>query len=150
MSHENVEIVKAIHPPPGTDLVRWFGEEGDERSPIMDAATHFHPDFEFVADSAQAVATDVGPFGYGLEALANAWRAWMAPWEVYRSEPEEFVDAGEGRVLVLVRDYGRLRGSDAEVETVGGAVWTVRDGKVARIQFFLDRRKALEAVGLSE
>jgi ketosteroid isomerase-like protein len=150
MSQENVEIVKAVHPPPGTDLVRWFGPEADAESPFMAAAALFDRDFEFVADGAQAIATDIAPVGQGLQEFAIAWREWMAPWEVYRTEPEEFVDAGDDRVLVLVRDYGRLRGSAAEVETVGGAVWTVRAGKIVRIQFFLDRRKALEAAGLSE
>ena len=30
------------------------------------------------------------------------------------------------------------------------AVWTLADGKVVRLQTFLDRQEALEAVGLSE
>jgi ketosteroid isomerase-like protein len=36
----------------------------------------------------------------------------------------------------------------AEVSVVSAAVWTVRDGKVARVAFYLNRSEALEAVGL--
>lgn len=31
-----------------------------------------------------------------------------------------------------------------------GAVYTIRDGKVASIRFYLDRSEALEAAGVSE
>ena len=37
---------------------------------------------------------------------------------------------------------------DDEVELKGSAVWTVRDGRVARAEFFTDRSEALDAVEL--
>jgi ketosteroid isomerase-like protein len=39
---------------------------------------------------------------------------------------------------------------DVEVSVLGGTVWTVRDGKIARVAFYLHRSEALEAAGLSE
>ena len=33
---------------------------------------------------------------------------------------------------------------------IAAAVWTVRDGKVARVEFYTDRAAALEAIGLEE
>jgi hypothetical protein len=33
---------------------------------------------------------------------------------------------------------------------MGAAIWTIRGGKVARIEFHNDRAKALKAAGLSE
>jgi ketosteroid isomerase-like protein len=51
---------------------------------------------------------------------------------------------------VLVRDYGRRAGVSAEISDIGAAVWTVRDGKIARICFYPSRAGALEAVGLRE
>jgi ketosteroid isomerase-like protein len=51
-------------------------------------------------------------------------------------------------VVVLVRDHGRLRGSEAEVESISASVWTVRDGKIARIEFHTNRSGALKAAGL--
>jgi ketosteroid isomerase-like protein len=69
---------------------------------------------------------------------------------VYRTEVKDFVDAGDDRILVLIRDHGRLRGSDAEVDLVAANVWTVRDGKIARIEFYVNREQALEATGPTE
>ena len=60
------------------------------------------------------------------------------------------MDAGNDRVVVLVRDHGRLRGSNSEVENVGASVWTLREGKIARIEFHTNRAQALKAVGLEE
>jgi ketosteroid isomerase-like protein len=38
----------------------------------------------------------------------------------------------------------------AEVSIRGAAVWTVRDGKIARASFYPNREDALRAVGLRE
>jgi ketosteroid isomerase-like protein len=46
------------------------------------------------------------------------------------------IDAGDGRVVVLTHDHARPRGSDAEISFTGAPVWTVRDGMVARIEFY--------------
>ena len=86
--------------------------------------------------------------GASLAELVEMWREWLEPWEAYWTEVEEFVDAGDDRVLVLLRDHGRLRGSDAEVELVGANLWTLRDGKIAKIEFFTGREQALIAAGL--
>jgi len=71
--------------------------------------------------------------------------------EDYRMVPEEFIDAGDDRVLVFSREGGRGRGSGAEVVTQPTAhVWTIRNGKPIRLSSYWERADALEAVGLSE
>ena len=72
---------------------------------------------------------------------------WLEPWENYRTEIEDVLDAGD-QTVVLVRDYGRRKGSDAEVSQRAAAIWTVHDGKIARADFYTDRDEALEAVRL--
>ena len=52
------------------------------------------------------------------------------------------------RVLVLVRDFARREETAPEVEFISGAVWTVQDRKIARVEFYPDRAAALKAVGL--
>ena len=42
------------------------------------------------------------------------------------------------------------RGSGAEIETLVGHLFTMRDGLIVRLQTFPQREKALEAAGLSE
>ena len=52
------------------------------------------------------------------------------------------------RVVVLVRDRARRPGMDVEVELISGSVWTFRDGKVARVEFYANREELREATGL--
>ena len=44
----------------------------------------------------------------------------------------------------------RPKGSDAEVSFTSAPVWTVRDRKVARIEFYWNRDEGLKAAGLEE
>jgi ketosteroid isomerase-like protein len=62
---------------------------------------------------------------------------------------EKFIDAGDN-VVVLLHEYRRGRGSGMELEAKTAVVVAVRGGRVVRIQGYLDRDAALEAVGLSE
>ena len=70
-------------------------------------------------------------------------------WEERRIEPEEFLDADD-HVVVLFHEYRRGKGSGVELETDTAAVFTVRDGRVLRLQGFMDRAAARKAAGLSE
>jgi uncharacterized protein len=70
-------------------------------------------------------------------------------WDERRLEAEEFIDAGD-RVVVLVREFRRGRGSGVELEADTAVVFEVRDGRVVRIQGYMDRAEALKAAGLSE
>jgi ketosteroid isomerase-like protein len=70
-------------------------------------------------------------------------------WEERRIEPEGFRDADD-EVLVLFHEFRRGRGSGVELEAETAAVFTVREGRVLRIQGFLDRAAARNAAGLSE
>jgi len=148
MSQENVEVVMAVHPPSGTDLTRLFADDSNAPVRLEAAAPHYHPEFEFSAAPLGGVGFRTS--GRGLPELVEAWREWMEPWEVYWTEVEDFIDAGDDRVLVLLRDHGRLRGSDAEVEQLGASLWTLRERKIARIDFYPIRDQALEAAGLRE
>jgi ketosteroid isomerase-like protein len=104
------------------------------------------PDFEcdFVRD-------DVGRVTYpGVDGLRSAWLDWLLPWESYHAVVEDVIDAGGGRVVVLTRDHACPTGAKAETHFEGAPVWTVRDGKVARIEFYWNRAEGLAAAGLSQ
>ena len=64
-------------------------------------------------------------------------------------QPTSFRDFGD-RVIVRVEFAGHGRASGAEFSGRVFAVYTVRDGLIVRIEDFVDRAQALEAVGLSE
>jgi ketosteroid isomerase-like protein len=85
----------------------------------------------------------------GLDGFRESWLDWLAPYAEYRTEVEEAIDCGE-RVLLLQSSSGRLQGSAKEVKLAPAVVYTVRDGKIARVEPYADRAEALEAVGLRE
>jgi ketosteroid isomerase-like protein len=146
MSRENEEIVRAVLPDRQADLVELFtGENEAELEAVFEAAgTVFTDDFQCILHS--GLAEEPRP---GVRGLWQSWTDWLAPWESYRTEIEELKSAGD-RVLVLVRDFGRWPNMETEIELLGSAVWTVRGGKIARVEFFSDRADAFEAAGLSE
>jgi hypothetical protein len=51
-------------------------------------------------------------------------------------------------VLVLSRLYGRMAGTENEVEALFAPVYVVREAKVARAEFYADRAEALGVAGL--
>lgn len=53
-------------------------------------------------------------------------------------------------MLLLTHDYGRQAGALQEVKVDGSAVCTIRDGKIARAEFFTHRADALQAAGFSQ
>jgi hypothetical protein len=107
-------------------------------------APFVHPDVETVFPSVPGGRIYTGPDGFRTGALD-----WLAPWATYRGGAVEAIDCGE-RVLLLRRSFGRLEGSAEEVALAPAVVFTVRDGKIARIEAYAVRDEALKAVGLEE
>ncbi len=144
MSQQNVELIKRLQPRPGQDLVALFRNDEMQAAWVQLATPVFHRDVECAVHVIDAPAVaDVG-----LDGMRRAWLEWLAPWVSYRSTLNQLIDAND-RVVALVRDYGRRVADGPEVEMIAAAVWTVREGKVARIDFYADRAAALEAVGLT-
>jgi ketosteroid isomerase-like protein len=67
-----------------------------------------------------------------------------------RARPEEFIDLGDDRVLVVARYERRGRSSGAEVDLRVASVYQLRDGMLATVHDYTSREEALEAAGLSE
>jgi ketosteroid isomerase-like protein len=63
---------------------------------------------------------------------------------------EEFRDLDGERMLVVTRLEGRGKGSGVPVAAVHAVIFDFRDGKISRIQSFLDHDEALRAADLSE
>jgi ketosteroid isomerase-like protein len=85
----------------------------------------------------------------GIDGLRGAWLDWLQPWASYHVRIERLVEAGE-QVLVLRRDLGRRHDMDKEISSPVAAIWTIRDGKIVRAEFYANRQQALEAVGLRD
>ena len=147
MSRENVEIIRQLQPGPEVDFMELFWRDADPaeiEAGIAEAAPAFTDDFVCVF---HALSGEPRP---GVQGLREGWLDWLEPWTSYRAEIQEIIDAGD-HVVVLVRDYARRPGLGREVELHGTTVWTLREGKIARAEFFAtDRDAAFAAAGLPE
>ena len=86
----------------------------------------------------------------GLNGLRDGFLDWLAPWASYRTEIERLIDLGE-RVVLLFPDYARRELGVPEVELMGGTIFSVRDRRIVRIDFYAGgRAEALASVGLAE
>jgi ketosteroid isomerase-like protein len=65
-------------------------------------------------------------------------------WEVFRHEPEEFIDCGE-TVVAYLNTIAQGKWSGIDVEVPVGHVISFRNGKVLRYVSYHERSEALEA-----
>jgi ketosteroid isomerase-like protein len=124
MSQESVEIVR-----------RFLMVEVDEALTYADPGIVWNP--------IEELATQ------GHDAVRASLERWKAEWDDYKMLPEEFLDGGD-RVVVTVwlRARGRVSGVDVDVRFYD--LYTLRDGKIVRMDQFTERSEALEALGLQE
>jgi ketosteroid isomerase-like protein len=73
---------------------------------------------------------------------------WTAAWDDWELDVEAFHDIDD-KVVAVVRQRGRSKATGLAVEMLFAQVWTVRDGKEARMEMYSDPNDALEAVGLT-
>jgi ketosteroid isomerase-like protein len=134
MSEENVEIVrKAI-------AYEYDGVGGRvEAEAIFDPQVVMNPIHE---------GLDEEP-AYGPDAMRDDWKRWASAFEELNVTFEEIIDAGD-QVLVVAHHHGRGRKSGVIVDARYYEVYTLRDGKVSRVDEYSERDEALEAAGLSE
>ena len=135
MSQDNVEVVRRV-----TDLM---DAEGFEAAlPIFLKAAH--PDVEWREDPAWP-----GSASYrGIEQVRQVILDRMGILD-FDQQTEDLIEVDD-KVVVLVRWVGRGKASGAQGEISMPMVWTVREHAITRVEFFLDRARALEAVGLRE
>jgi uncharacterized protein len=130
VSQENVDIVQSIYRV-------WQTDSTPVDSGLLD------PEVEWV-NPPEAVEPGTRR---GIDAFAAAAESVSDTFEEARVDIEEFFDAGD-QVVVVATLRGRGRGSGADVERRQGYVWTLRDGKAIRFQWFNSAEDALESAGL--
>jgi ketosteroid isomerase-like protein len=148
VSAENVQLATRIMG--GLPLLDLGGAFADpERIAEMGATLEplIAPDLEVVTVGPEY--TGEGTVYRGLDGFLEFWQDWLGPWESFGIETEEYLDAGD-KVVQLARQVGRTKTGDMPVESSGAAVMTFRDGRLTRIEFHLDRERALRAAGPAE
>ena len=74
---------------------------------------------------------------------------WLDTFDDFRGEVIELIDAGDD-VIVVMRIGGRAKLSGVATDLTFAAIYTIRDGKIARGREYWTREQALEAAGLRE
>jgi ketosteroid isomerase-like protein len=84
----------------------------------------------------------------GVEGARTFLREWTAAWNDWELEVDALHEAGD-KVVALVHQHGRSKLTGMPVDMSLAQVWTLRDGKEARMDMYSDPAEALEAVGLA-
>ena len=133
MSQENVEIVRRAYE-------AMNNREFPRTSEFLD------PDVE-IDLSRNILNPDVYRGYAGFERLVGVIED---VWDDFRFELQELIEAGD-RVVAHVTVSGKGRGSGVEAEMHVFNIWTLRQGKVIRLEGgYRERAEALEAAGRSE
>jgi ketosteroid isomerase-like protein len=91
---------------------------------------------------------DVGEM-HGRDRLVRYYADWFEMFDDLRATPEELIDAGEGRVIVVQHVTGRAKASGVPTELRLAVVYTIRDNRVASGREYISLDAALEALDLA-
>jgi ketosteroid isomerase-like protein len=132
MSQENVEIVR--------NGFECFVATGEPAWDTMREDVEVH-DHDIMDGRAYRGHADVRRWLY--EDWATAWSEWSA-------EPEEYIDVDAAElVIVVLRVKATGRGSGVALERQDAIVYAMRDGMVARMDYYNSKQQALDAAGLA-
>lgn len=127
MSQGNVEIVR--------QAFRGWDEHGPEGFLVA-----FHDDIEYFPMEDRGLVK-------GHDGFLRYFADWLDTWDDYGHQLIEVHDAGE-RVVVGISMEARGSSSGVDVAMEFWQVWLLRAGRAKRIDEFVDRAEALDAVGL--
>jgi ketosteroid isomerase-like protein len=84
----------------------------------------------------------------GLTEVRRFSEEWLDLFDEIDIGPQRFIEAGGS---VVVPNRLRVRGREGvTAETTSALVFTLSEGKIARLRMYQDEDRALEAVGLEE
>jgi ketosteroid isomerase-like protein len=133
MSEGNVEIVRQLYE--CVDQRRWDG-----MAELLD------PNVE---QYGTVGGLDEGTVVRGPREIRQMYESEAEAWDRQRIRAERLIDAGD-RVVAFQREYQRGRGSGLELVVETASIIDLRDGRVVRIQGYMDRAAAVKAAGLPE
>jgi ketosteroid isomerase-like protein len=85
----------------------------------------------------------------GHEGIRRLSGFWTAQFDDYRVEPEEFIDLGEGRILALLYQRGRIRSSHDPIEQTVAWLVEIRGGLITKVEIFFSFEEGRAAAGLA-
>ena len=142
MSAEGVELVRAVYPAPDVDIAAVITDDEASARWLEAVAPFFDPSLQGTI-RLPGMATPV--LFRGLEGLRDVWRGWLTNWTSFRVEIEDVIDGGEC-IVTVDRGYGRHLPTQPEDTLRRTVIWTMRDGRIVRVDFNVPHADALAAV----
>ena len=139
MSRENVEITRRLWQEFQAGM-----ERGDPGAWLDSEAVA--DDFEWV----MATPLEGKSVWRGREEYVEFIRTWTDEFQDWSIRVERLIDAGDDRVVALIRQSAMGKASGVPVELNMGQVSEFEDGRLIRVRNYLSHAEALEAAGLSE
>ena len=152
MSQENVELVRRYFEAMERVFADyWQGPRsfadslraGEIPPEIADAMRYWHPDIEWKSAL-------IGITTRGYEGTLHGVDQFLDAAQDYRVNVLEVTDLGGSQVLAVVRLTMKGKASAIDVNATTFSIVTVEDGLIIRLDEYMERAEALEAVGLSE
>jgi ketosteroid isomerase-like protein len=134
MSQENVEIVRQA-------LAATSGGDPDGGQPFFDPSIEW--DMSGVPQWAEKSVYRGGEVGEFLRMWADSWQSW-------HFDVKDVRDAPGDRVFSGIHERGLGAETKASVDQHRYLVFTLRSGRIKRVQMFSDQTDALKAAGLRE
>ena len=147
MSQENVKTVRDAFVAYNRAIQQYSTEAPDRGDLDAFLDEYWTDDIDYRA--AEGALDDHGPI-QGKDALRAFMQDWLDMFDDFRAEPVELIEAGEDKVIAVVRISGRAKLSGVETDLTYAELWTLRDGKVAWGRQYWTRDEAVEAAGLRE
>lgn len=130
MSGDNVALIRSLY-------------EAFRRRDLPAIAARIHPGIV-------VVQTELLPWGGRYEGL-DGFRTFFGKLTqaiASEVEAERFVEAGD-KVVAIGRTHGHVNGSQTPFDLTAVHVWTIRDGKVAGFEPYIDTPAMIEALAAS-
>jgi ketosteroid isomerase-like protein len=128
VSRETVDIVRKLH-------AALVGGDWERATDLAAPEIEFH---------GTVGGLEEGRVARGIDQFRHLDGEDLEAWDERRLEAEDFIDVGDC-VVILQREFRRGKGSGVDVEAEIAILANVRDGRVVRIQGYMDRAEAIEA-----
>jgi len=134
VSRDNVEVVRR-------------GQEARSAGRVGEWIETLDPNIEW--DISGYPLPDFPERGSGRDSFIAHITKYWSRWNDYAQTVEKTIDVGDD-VVVILRERGRRRNSDASVDREVATIWTLRNGVRVRFRAFERPADALKAVGMDD
>jgi ketosteroid isomerase-like protein len=124
------------------------GYEAWNREDMEVARAYADPEVEVYVAQEADLPVGLEDVYYGLDGYCRGMEEWAEAWRDWRVEVEDVVEVAPDKFLVAGYHYSEGRSSGVKLEQWSAALYTMRRGKIVRVDMFFlsDKDRVSEAV----